>query len=74
MARPPKSWTIAACACFLCVGRDSVREWIDNGELRAINLDGRIRILPRDLDAFLDARRVRVRGTSVRRQSGREWF
>jgi excisionase family DNA binding protein len=72
--------TIQEVAMRLHVSRDTVERWISAGDLRAVNVGGRLgkesrrhswRISSECLDAFLDARanRRQVRAPKVRRSA-----
>jgi excisionase family DNA binding protein len=72
--------TIQEVALRLHVSRDTVERWINAGDLRAVNVGGRLgkesrrhswRIPSESLDAFLDARanRRQVRVPKVRRSA-----
>jgi hypothetical protein len=56
MSRRERLLTIEDCAHRLCQPTSLIAHWIDTGLLVAVELEpGTIRILPRDLEAFVRA-------------------
>ena len=53
-----RAMTVRATSQYLRVSPHVVRDWIAEGQLDAVDLDGRIRILPEALDEFLGHRRI----------------
>lgn len=62
--KPPEPLlTLEQAAERLCVSRTTVQELVDRGELPCVEVTGRaIRVDPRDIEAFLKAKRVRRAG------------
>ena len=52
--------TVEDVAQRLQIKPDTVRRWIRTGKLPAIELGGRLRVAPTDLQAFLDKHRKRL--------------
>ncbi len=64
----PEWLTIEQVADWLQVSTNTIRRYIEDGSLPAVNLGGRaIRIRRQDLDAWLEKRRVEP-GVSIRQQ------
>ena len=53
-----RALTVEEVAENLQVNPDTVRAWIRSGELSAINIGGKYRIYPSDLDDFIERRRT----------------
>ncbi len=69
---PPEWLTVEQVAEWLQVSTKTIRRYIEDGSLPAVNLGGRaIRIRRQDLDAWLEKRRVEP-GISIRRQEHEE--
>jgi excisionase family DNA binding protein len=49
-----KFMTVREVADLALVSEATVRHWIKDGDLRAINVGREFRIIPRDLEAFLE--------------------
>jgi excisionase family DNA binding protein len=65
----PEWLTIEQAADWLQVSTKTIRRYIEAGSLPAVNLGGRaIRIQRKDLDAWLETRRIEP-GTSLHRQA-----
>lgn len=52
--------TVREVADLAQVSEATVRHWIRNGDLRAIDVGREFRIIPRDLEAFLDRHATRA--------------
>jgi excisionase family DNA binding protein len=57
-----KFMTVREVADLAQVGEATVRHWIKQGELRAIDVGREFRIIPRDLERFLDQHATRAAG------------
>ncbi len=67
-ALQPEWLTVEQVADWLQVSTKTIRRYIEDGSLPAVNLGGRaIRIRRQDLEAWLEKRRVEP-GVSIRRQ------
>ncbi len=67
-ALPPEWLTVEQVADWLHVSTKTIRRYIEDGSLPAVNLGGRaIRIRRQDLEAWLEKRRVEP-AVSIRRQ------
>ena len=53
-----KPLTVEEVAANLRVNPDTVRAWIRSGELDAIDIGGKYRIYPSDLEDFIERRRT----------------
>lgn len=58
-----KFMTVREVADLAQVGEATVRHWIKEGELRAIDVGREWRIIPRDLEDFLDRHATRGRSS-----------
>jgi excisionase family DNA binding protein len=56
-----KFMTVREVADLAQVSEATVRHWIRDGELRAIDVGREFRIIPRDLEVFLDRHATRGR-------------
>ena len=60
--KPPpdldRCYTVARAARFLAVGPKTVKALIESGQLPAFEINGRLRIHPRDLELYVEANRT----------------
>ena len=57
--------TVAEVAELLKLNQQTVRNWIDQGDLPAIHVGRRVRIARSDFDALIEAGRTQPRSDSV---------
>ena len=57
-------FSVKDVAGLLKIGEPTVRSWIKNGELRAVDVGREWRIAPKDLEEFLDRHATRRREES----------
>jgi excisionase family DNA binding protein len=77
VSRPGDGYTVGDVARRYRVSEQTVRHWIEDGELRALNVGGlllgkaRLVVLPEDLAAFEEGRRVGTPKAQRRRRRAR---
>jgi excisionase family DNA binding protein len=59
VALKERLYTIAEIAEYLSMTQDTIRRWIKEGQMPAIKLDRELRVKESDLEAFLEARRIK---------------
>lgn len=65
-----KFMTVREVAELAQVGEATVRQWIKQGDLRAIDVGREFRIIPRDFERFLDQHATRAEGEAAAKPKG----
>jgi excisionase family DNA binding protein len=63
--------TVKDVSDLLQVGETTIRNWIHNGDLTAIDVGREWRIAPKDLEAFIEARRSSQTSHSLHKATGK---